>query len=134
MYECLSSSIYSMTADVYRRTSEYDSFGQVTYSWTLFKTVNCYAHSVEATGRSFGSQETWDSTYDYEDLVKLKTGDRILVGDLIKNIRSSSDEIIWQNENGVATDFLVSGVAPKTSVFGEIVEFDVMLKRAEVQS
>lgn len=122
-----------MTADVYREQTESDELGQISREWTLWKTVSCYAHSIEATGRSFGSQETWDRRYDYEDIVKFRTGEDILLSDRVTNIKDANGRLLWKNDDLSATNFNVVGIAPRASAFGEFVGYDIMLHRAEIQ-
>lgn len=122
-----------MTAEVYRESTESDDAGQISREWFLWKTVECYAHSIEATGRSFGSQETWDRQYDYEDIVKFRTSEDILLSDQITKIKDINGRILWTNDDGTPTYFNVSGIAPRSSPFGEFVGYDIMLKRSEIQ-
>lgn len=122
-----------MTAEVYRESTSSDKFGQISRTWSLLKTISCHAHAIEATGRSFGSQETWDKTYDYEDIVKIRTSDEVILTDQIKSIKSDDGAVLWKNADGTDMVFNIVGIAPQTSVFGELVGYDIMVKRAEVQ-
>lgn len=123
-----------MRADLYAELSNYDDTGQISRSWVLDKTIDCYAYSPSISGTSFSSNEKWDRTYDYEVVVKLKTRHPVLLSDQVANIVDASGRLLWGESDGHPTKFNVYGVIPITSPLGEFVEYGVLLRRAEVQN
>lgn len=89
--------------------------------------------------RVAGTTERFSETYENVDWVRATFGPRtsITKRDQITNIRSKRDnDLVWREEEisgAPATVFNVMGVTPVFDPFSRLVEFAVLLERAEIQ-
>ena len=90
--------------------------------------------------RVAGTTERFDEVYENVDWVKatFPKGTKITKRDRVTNIRNArTGVVIWREEeiNGAPpTIFNVMGVTPITDPFSNVLEVNVLLQRAEVQS
>ena len=131
MYQCLTSSKYSMQADLYRQVRSTDDSGQIIRSWEKLDTFNCYIYAVESTGAAFSARERFGSTWSYDIYARMSTSKKLALGDRVTSVRDSLGTALWTDIDDKDIVFNVTGVAPKTTPFGSLLEFDVMLNRAE---
>lgn len=135
MFGCVTGSLYSMSADLYRQTKTTDRSGQVVRSWSKLKTFSCFASQASSgsTSNRSGAMENWDKTWQYEDFVRIKTQEVIDRGDRIYAISDNEGNSIWNETPGTPTIFDVVGVVPLVGPFGDLREYDILVNRAEVQ-
>lgn len=101
----------------------------------------CQARGIITGGlNSQGTTERWTSkgTYENVDFIELQVPKHILITkrDRITNVRDSRGNIIWREEEFGSfkpTVFDVRGVTPSLDPFGSLVEYFVLLERAEIQ-
>jgi hypothetical protein len=108
------------------------------------KDVSCEIRGVMEGGiRVAGSTTRFSEIYENVEWVKgtFGSGVDIAKGDKVTNIRNQNNVLIWRNEEnrGVgqasgATTFNVMGVTPVLDPFGQLVEWSVLMQRADVQS
>lgn len=105
----------------------------------VIKDVPCLARGVLGTGiKGVGSTESFESVYTNVDWVKVRVSPdtNITKRDRVTRIRDAEGNVVWK-ENEVdgepATVFNVMGITPVPGPFGAVMEYSVLLKRAEVQ-
>lgn len=132
---CLVAAKYNMTFDVMRITVVQKDSGALDRAWTLAETgVPGMARGIQGQGvRVVGSTERWSDTYSDVEVVKLRTQFFLTKRDRVTNIRAHGGEIAWKEDSNTATKFEVLGSTPVLDPWGSIVEYDIMLQRAENQ-
>jgi len=132
-------SLLSMKVDVYRQIDKQDpNTGAIKKEWIFFKTVNCHAKGVisnSATARGSDSQ-TFSNKYKNEQIVQIRTWDRLTTREKITNIRDSENNVIWKELNFPSdspTVFEVIGTTPITDPFGKTMGFNSSVMRSENQ-
>jgi hypothetical protein len=132
-------SLLSMKLDVYRQVDSQDpNTGAIKKEWTFFKTVNCHAKGVisnSATARGSDSQ-TFSNKYKNEQIVQIRTMDRLTTREKITNIRDSGDNVIWKEldfPSDTPTVFEIIGTTPLTDPFGKTIGFNSSVMRSENQ-
>ena len=141
---CLAHSTYTMTADIYEPTTTRNATnGMITKSWSIQKTVACYARGI--LGSQLGGNSADVNIKDYititKDFIKIRTAEPISSEYRVVAIRNS-ESVIWtedyiQNTAGGldgATIFEPSGTTPLLDYLGKVIEYETVLKRQEIQS
>lgn len=132
-------SVLSMRLDVYRQSDIQDEdTGAIKREWNYHKTLPCHAKGVisnSATTRS-SDKQVFSNKYINDQVIQVRTMDKLVMRDKITNVRDSKDSVIWV-ENNFPTDtptvFEVVGTTPITDPFGNIIGFNSSLKRSENQ-
>lgn len=126
-----------MLADVIHQTNFQNAAGQISRNWDYenpAKTVKNYTRSILGGGiRVVGSTERFDTDYEDVEYAKMRVPYPISKRARISNIRDEiSGNLIWkrvdQDGNEYPIIFDVLGVAPVIDPFGEIVEYEVLIK------
>lgn len=132
-------SMLSMKFDLYRQYEEQDKdTGAIKKEWHYQKTVDCYAKGIvtnSSTTRS-GDKQSFNNKYLNEQIIQVRTSERITMRDKITNIRDSSGTVIWTELNyptETPTVFEVMGVTPLTDPFGSTIGYNSSMKRSENQ-
>lgn len=131
---CLLHARYNMRMDVLEQTKTQTESGAIKRTWQVREAdVPCIARGISGGGiRVVGSTERWGDRHEDVEIVKIQTAYNISKRDRIRNIRDSRGNIAWEDE-GVDVVFDVLGSMPVLDPFGRIVEYDLMVTRAEVQ-
>lgn len=131
---CLIHGRYNMSFDVLHITRTQRESGEIVRQWVVGETgIPCIARGISGGGiRVVGSTERWGDTHEDVEVVKMQTSYNLSKRDRITNIRTSNGRLGWEDE-GEATVFDVVGSTPIFDPFGALVEYDVLLMRAEVQ-
>ena len=91
-------SVMSMQMDVYRQTELQDpNTGAIKREWSYYKTVNCHVKGVisnSATTRS-SDRQTFNNKYTNEQLIQVRTIDKLTGREKVTNIKDSTGQIIW---------------------------------------
>lgn len=132
-------SVLSMRLDVYRQSDIQDKdTGAIKKEWNYHKTLPCHAKGVisnSATTRS-SDKQVFSNKYINDQVIQVRTMDKLVMRDKITNVRDSKDSVIWV-ENNFPTDtptvFEVVGTTPITDPFGNVIGFNSSLKRSENQ-
>lgn len=139
MIHNLVESVMMMKMDIYRQSEAQDSnSGAIKKQWNYYKTVNCHAKGVisnSATARSSDRQE-FNNKYLNEQLVQVRTIDRLYANEKITNIVDSENNPIWKELNypsETPTVFEVIGVTPMMDSLGRVIGYSSNLKRSENQ-
>jgi hypothetical protein len=132
-------SLMSMKLDVYRQIDSQDpNTGAIVKEWIFYKTISCHAKGVisnTATARG-SDRQTFDNRYRNEQVVQLRTAERLTAREKITNIRDSENKVIWTEidyPNDTPTVFEIIGTTPITDPFGKTVGFNSSVKRSENQ-
>ena len=128
-----------MKLDVYRQLdTQNEDTGAIVKEWTYYKTLDCHAKGVvsnSATTRSSDSQ-IFNNRYINDQIIQVRTSDRLTIREKITNIRDSEGNYIWTEldfPSDTPTVFEVIGTTPLTDPFGRVAGYNSALKRSENQ-
>lgn len=131
--------ILSMKMDVYRQVDAQDpDTGALIKEWMYYKTVDCSAKGVISNSSSTrtNSIQSFGSKYTNEEILQVRTVDKITFREKITNIRDSKNNLIWKEldyPTETPTVFEVIGSTPLTDAFGTVVAYNSVIKRSENQ-
>lgn len=132
-------SLLSMRLDVYRQIDSQDkNTGAIKKEWIFYKTMNCHAKGVisnSATSRG-SDRQVFSNKYSNEQILQIRTLDKLTARDKITNIRDSSNRAIWTEinyPNETPTVFEIIGTTPITDPFGKSIGFNTSVMRSENQ-
>lgn len=106
--------------------------------WQYQRTVSCHAKGVisnSATTRS-SDKQIFSNRYLNDQIIQVRTVDRLTARDKITNIRDSNGNVIWSEINfptETPTVFEVIGTTPITDPFGNVLGYNSSMKRSENQ-
>jgi hypothetical protein len=133
-----------MKADIYEPSITRNEYtNSVEKTWTIVKTIDCLARGIVTTSTGSNSANFVTSKYiNYpENTIKLKSKEPIDVSMRVVAIRNGSQVIYQENQYGNsnggvdgATIFEPRGSTAITDHLGNILEYETMLERQEVQS
>lgn len=128
-----------MKMDVYRQLDTQDpDTGAIKKEWTYYKTVPCHAKGVisnSATSRN-GDRQVFDNRYRNDQIIEVRTVDRLTSREKVTNICNSEGVIIWAEidfPTETPTVFEVVGTTPLTDPFGKVLAYNSTMKRSENQ-
>lgn len=133
-------SVLSMKMDVYRQFDTQDpDTGALVKEWVFYKTVDCSAKGVISNSSSTrtNSIQSFGTKYNLEEILQVRTANRLTFREKITNIRDSKDKPIWVELNyptETPTVFEVIGVTPVTDGFGTVIAYNSVIKRSENQN
>lgn len=140
---CLFSTKYTMTAEVYRKERVVGKSAAVKTTWVLDTSVGtsgiitCLV--VPFLSNSFtrqGTGETFGEEYLNIDFLKLSSATNISRSAQICNIKDADGNVVYKEidfQGAPATWYNSSGSAPVIGPFGDIIEYQTLLSRAEQQ-
>jgi hypothetical protein len=142
MTGCITSTTYTMQADIYKPTISQDSTGAVVRSWSFEKTINCLARGVIRKG--VGENSTTVEINNYlnmlNSLVKLRASEVIPSDRRVVKIRNSNGVIYLENQDPStdggfqgSTIFEPRGSTPLINFDGSVIEYETILMRQEMQ-
>lgn len=128
-----------MKLDVYRQSDAQDeNTGAIKKEWSFYKTIDCHAKGVitnSATTRS-GDNQIFSNKYTNEQMIQVRTIDRLTLREKISNVRNSDNVVIWTEldfPTDTPTVFELVGTTPITDPFGKVIGYNSTLKRSENQ-
>ena len=128
-----------MKLDVYRQSDAQDeNTGAIKKEWSFYKTIDCHAKGVitnSATTRS-GDKQIFSNKYTNEQMIQVRTIDRLTLREKISNVRNSDNVVIWTEldfPTDTPTVFELVGTTPITDPFGKVIGYNSTLKRSENQ-
>jgi hypothetical protein len=131
--------VLSMKMDVYKQFDiQNPDTGAIVKEWNYYKTLDCHAKGVitnSATTRS-GDKQIFSNKYNNEQVIQVRTSERLTAREKITNIRDSNEEAIWTELNypsDTPTVFEIIGTTPITDPFGQVLAYNSTLKRSENQ-
>lgn len=132
-------SVLSMKMDVYRQTDSQDpDTGALLKEWIYYKTLDCSAKGVISNSSSTrtNSIQSFGSKYVNEEILQVRTSQKLTYREKITNIRDSKNNTIWvelNSPNDTPTVFEVIGSTPVTDGFGNVIAYNSVIKRSENQ-
>ena len=132
-------SLLPFKMDLYVQTDQQDAdTGAIQKEWNFHKTLSCSAKGIVSNSTSLRSNDSqqFSNKYELEELIQIRTVEKINVRHKITNIRNSSNEVIWTELNypsETPTVFEVVGVTPITDPFGKNFAYNIVAKRSENQ-
>jgi hypothetical protein len=133
-------SVLSMKMDVYRQTDLQDpDTGAIVKEWIYYKTIDCSAKGVISNSSSTrtNSIQSFGTKYANEEILQIRTSQRLTFREKITNIRDSKGNPIWVELNyptDTPTVFEIIGSTPLTDGFGNIIAYNSVVKRSENQN
>lgn len=135
----LMDAVLSMKMDVYRQFDFQDpNTGAIKKEWMFYKTIDCHAKGVisnSATSRSSDRQE-FGSRYRNEQMIQVRTSERVTSREKVKGIRDSEGNQIWLEldyPTDTPTVFEVVGTTPMTDPLGRVIGYNSSMMRSENQ-
>ena len=112
--------------------------GSINKEWQYYKTIDCSAKGVISNSTSTRSNDRQQigNRYSLEQLIQIRTAEKINVRHKIKNIRNKEGEYIWTEldyPTETPTVFEVVGVTPISDPFGIGMGYNITAKRSENQ-
>ncbi len=140
---CLFSTKYTMTAEVYKKERIVGKSSAVKTTWVLDTAIGdngvipCLVtpYLSDSFTRQ-GTGETFNERYLSIDFLQLSSGINVSRSAQICNIKDSNGNIIYKEidfQGTPATWYNSSGSAPVIGPFGDIIEYQTLLSRAEQQ-
>lgn len=132
-------SLLPFKMDLYVQTDQQDAdTGAIQKEWNFHKTLSCSAKGIVSNSTSIRSndRQQFSNRYELEQLIQIRTVEKINVRHKITNIRNSSNEVIWTELNypsETPTVFEVVGVTPIADPFGKNFAYNIVAKRSENQ-
>lgn len=143
MGNCITSTAYTMQADIYSASVSQDpNSGIVNKTWTYQKTINCYARSILRKG--VGRNSTAIEIEEYLDvigsMIKLRSNEPIPYNVRLVKVRNSDGVIYLENQYQSSqggfegsTIFEPRGSTPLVNFDGSVIEYETVLMRQEIQ-
>ena len=132
-------SVLSMNLDVYRQYEIQDpDTGAIVKEWNYHKTLACHAKGIISNTATTGSgnRQTFSNRYVDDQIVQVRTSEKLTAREKVTNLRDSENNVIWQEINyptDSPTVFEVVGTTPMTDPFGRVIAYNSSLKRSENQ-
>jgi hypothetical protein len=128
-----------MNLDVYRQYEIQDAeTGAIVKEWNYHKTLACHAKGIISNTATTGSgnRQTFSNRYVDDQIVQVRTSEKLTAREKVTNLRDSDNNVIWQEINyptDSPTVFEVVGTTPMTDPFGRVIAYNSSLKRSENQ-
>ena len=125
--------------DLYvQRDSQDPDTGAIIKEWNYYKTLDCSAKGMvsNSTSTRANDRQQLDNRYRNEQMIQLRTAEKINIRHKVTNIRNKNDEAIWTELNyptETPTVFEIVGVTPITDPFGTLLGYNTTAKRSENQ-
>lgn len=135
----LVASVMSMRLDVYRQVDTQDpNTGAIKKQWMYYKSLPCHAKGIisNSATRGNGDVQTMGNKYLNEQLIQVRTMEKLTIREKISNIRNKDGIVIWtelDSPSNTPTIFEVKGTTPLTDPFGTILAYNSVMKRSENQ-
>jgi hypothetical protein len=139
MYD-LVDSIMPMFMDVYKPFDSQDpDTGSIKKEWHFDRTVPCSAKGIISNSSSSrsGDKQIMSNKYTNDQILQIRTSDKITLREKITNIRDSEGTVIWEELNfptNTPTVFELMGITPMTDPLGGVVGYNSTVKRSENQT
>ena len=133
-------SMLPMKLDLYIQFDKQDAnTGEINKEWVYYKTLACSAKGIvsNSTSTRANDSQKFNNKYSNEQMVQIRTAEKINLRHKITNIRSKDGTPIWTELNyptETPTVFEVVGVTPVTDPFGIVMAFNSIVKRSENQT
>jgi hypothetical protein len=128
-----------MNLDVYRQSEIQDTeTGAILKNWNYHRTLSCHAKGIISNTATSGSgnKQVFSNKYMDEQVIQIRTAEKITAREKVTNIRDADNNVIWQEinyPNDTPTVFEIMGTTPMTDPFGRVIAYSSSLKRSENQ-
>ena len=125
--------------DVYIQSDKQDSdSGALIKQWNYYKTIPCSAKGMVSNSTSVrtGDRQFLDNRYKNEQMIQIRTVEKLNIRHKITNIKNKNGEFIWTELNypvETPTVFEIIGTTPITDPFGVSMGYNIIAKRSENQ-
>lgn len=132
-------SVLPMKLDLYVQSDSQDpDTGAINKIWDYHSTVDCHAKGIvsNSTSTRANDTQTFSNRYAMDQMVQIRTSEKLNVRHKITNIRNKNGGYIWTELNyptETPTVFEVIGVTPITDPFGTVIAYSTTAKRSENQ-
>ena len=138
MYGCVTSSIFTMNANIYYQLKDQDeSTKEIKRRWVFHKKVSCSISPIKETGStSTSDNKSFGKDYIEELETKMYTSERLSKRWRVSNIKNSQGNSIYIEIDRISepdTIFEVYSSHPILDMFGNIQYYENHLKRVSVQ-
>lgn len=142
MANCITSTAYTMQADIYSASVTQDPTGAVSKTWEFQKTINCVARGVlrKGVGENSTSVEINNYLNILNSMIKLRSSEPISYNLRVVKVRNSDGVIFLENQDPSSeggfegsTIFEPRGSTPLINFDGSIIEYETVLMRQEIQ-
>jgi hypothetical protein len=129
-----------MFMDVYKPFDSQDpDTGSIKKEWHFDRTVPCSAKGIISNSSSSrsGDKQIMSNKYTNDQILQIRTSDKITLREKITNIRDSEGTVIWEELNfptNTPTVFELMGITPMTDPLGGVVGYNSTVKRSENQT
>ncbi len=135
---CVTTASYQMTAEFYRATVNVLESGQRRRAWDYSSYVERRVRAEAILGggiRLVGS--TREFSYNLEDVeyMKMYLADLNLDGSggitkstRVGSVKGTNGEVLWKDGDDVPVVFMVQGIQPVVDPFGNVQEYELLLK------
>jgi len=139
MYD-LVDSVMPMFMDVYKQFDLQDvDTGSIKKEWQFDRTVPCSAKGIISNSSSSrtGDKQILSNKYTNDQILQIRTSDKITLREKITNIRDAQGTVIWEELNfptNTPTVYELMGITPMTDPFGGVIGYNSTVKRSENQT
>jgi hypothetical protein len=139
MYD-LVDSVMPMFLDVYKQFDLQDpDTGAIKKEWQFDRTVPCSAKGIISNSSSSrtGDKQILSNRYANDQILQIRTSDKITLREKITNIRDAEGTVIWEELNfptNTPTVYELMGITPMTDPFGGVIGYNSTVKRSENQT
>lgn len=128
-----------MTADIYTLSASQDpASGKITKDWKFDRTIDCYAQSIESEKASdTPAGNKFRREYKQHEIIAIKCQEDLSSRVRISNVKTRSGQLLWTESEQIdpqATMFEVNASVPRLDPFGDVIEYEVMATRVEIQN
>jgi hypothetical protein len=129
-----------MFMDVYKPFDSQDpDTGSIKKEWHFDRTVPCSAKGIISNSSSSrsGDKQIMSNKYTNDQILQIRTSDKITLREKITNIRDFEGTVIWEELNfptNTPTVFELMGITPMTDPLGGVVGYNSTVKRSENQT
>lgn len=139
MYGCITSSLFTMDANIYKQINDQDeTTNEITRRWVIDKNIKCLVHPIRESGGSTTSDnKTFNKEYDEELEVKMHTMEKISKRSRVSDIKNSqSNQYLYLEIDKISepnTIFEVYSTHPVFDLFGNLQYYENHLRRTTTQ-
>ncbi len=94
-------SVLSMNLDVYRQSEIQDTeTGAILKNWNYHRTLSCHAKGIISNTATSGSgnKQVFSNKYMDEQVIQIRTSEKLTAREKVTNIRDAEDNVIWQDD------------------------------------
>jgi len=135
----LVASLMPLQLDVYEQSNTQDiNTGAIKKEWSYIRTVPCSAKGIiSKSSTTSGDQQVIGSRYSDEQVLEIRTVDKITYREKITNVRDMNGNVLWKEidyPSDTPTVFEIVSSTPVTDPFGSVLAYSSVAKRSENQA